>query len=228
MSEDPEALARLRRAQHRRRLSWMPWLYFTLKAEHRAWAEPWQRRVQDRLRSVETVTIGEGCFVAPEARVFAEPRRPVVIGAGSSIAAEVFLHGPLTLGANVSLNPRVVIDGGTRGVEVGDDTRIATGVAIYAFDHGIDPARPVRAQKVRSRGVRIGRDVWIGAQAGITDGVTVGDHAVVAMGAVVTRDVPAWAIVAGVPARVIGDRQRGGPAALSMSLAPDSVDLDVD
>jgi len=60
---------------------------------------------------------------------------------------------------------------------------------------------------VRSRGIRIGRDVWVGANAGITDGVSIGDHAVVAMGAVVTRDVPDWAIVAGVPAVVLGDRR---------------------
>jgi acetyltransferase-like isoleucine patch superfamily enzyme len=72
----------------------------------------------------------------------------------------------------------------------------------------MEPDRPVRAQPVRSRGVRIGRDVWIGAGAGITDGVSLGDHAVVAMGAVVTRDVEPWAIVGGVPARVIGDRRK--------------------
>jgi acetyltransferase-like isoleucine patch superfamily enzyme len=65
----------------------------------------------------------------------------------------------------------------------------------------------VREQPVTSRGVRIGRDVWIGANACITDGVTIGDHAVVGMGAVVTRDVPEWAIVGGSPARIIGDRR---------------------
>jgi acetyltransferase-like isoleucine patch superfamily enzyme len=204
-----DARARLYRAQHQRRLSWMPWLYFTLKPEQRVWAEAWQARVQARLAALETITFGEGCFVAPEARLFAEPRRPIAVGPRTTIAAEVFLHGPIALGADVSLNPRVVIDGGSRGVTVGDDTRIATGVTIYGFDHRMEPDRPIRAQPVRSRGVRIGRDVWIGAGAGITDGVTVGDHAVVAMGAVVTRDVEPWAIVGGVPARVIGDRRRG-------------------
>jgi acetyltransferase-like isoleucine patch superfamily enzyme len=68
-------------------------------------------------------------------------------------------------------------------------------------------ARNIKDQPVRSLGIRIGRDVWIGANAGVTDGVIIGDHAVVAMGAVVTRDVPEWAIVGGVPAVVIGDRR---------------------
>ncbi|MGL4833062.1 MAG: DapH/DapD/GlmU-related protein, partial [Shewanella sp.] len=62
-------------------------------------------------------------------------------------------------------------------------------------------------QPAQSTGIIIGNDVWIGAQAGIVDGVTIGDHAVIGMGCIVTKDVPDWAIVAGNPARVIGDRR---------------------
>ena len=58
-----------------------------------------------------------------------------------------------------------------------------------------------------SDGIVIGEDVWIGANVCVTDGVRIGDHAVVGMGAVVTRDVPAWAVAAGNPAQVIGDRR---------------------
>jgi acetyltransferase-like isoleucine patch superfamily enzyme len=198
---------RLYRAQHMRRLSWMPWLYFSLKPEHRRWAEAWQARVQARLMRLETVQIEPGAFVAPEARIFAEPGRAVLIGAGSSIAAEAFVHGPVVLGKNVSLNARVQLDGGSAGIEVGDDTRIASGASIYAFDHGLSLQKSIREQPVRSRGIRIGSDVWIGANAGVTDGVRIGDHAVVGMGAIVTRDVPEGAIVAGVPAELIGRRK---------------------
>lgn len=195
------------REQHKRRLSWMPWLYFVLKPRHQAWAEAWQREVQETLQRMETIRIAQGCFVAPEARLFAEPGRSIDLGVGSSIAADVFMHGPITLGRNVSINARASLDGGVKGIIVGDDTRIATGATLYAFDHGTDPERLVREQPSRSLGIRIGADVWIGANAGITDGVTIGDHAVVAMGAVVTHDVPDWAIVGGVPARLIGDRR---------------------
>jgi len=197
------------RAQHQLRLSWMPWLWFQLSPERRRWAEPWQAEIQAQLRAVEAVEIGADCFVAPEARIFAEPNRPIRIGARVTIAAEVFLHGPIEIGDDVSLNPRVNIDGGRVGVRIGAGTRIATGVSVFAFDHGLDPNATIREQPVRSRGIVIGRDVWIGAGAGVTDGVEIGDHAVVGMGAVVTHDVPAWAIVGGVPARVIGDRRRG-------------------
>ncbi|RKG97085.1 acyltransferase [Corallococcus sp. CA053C] len=196
-----------RRQQHKLRLSWMPWLYFVLKPRHREWADAWQREVQDRLRELETVEIAEGCFIAPEARIFAEPGRTVRIGPGCSIAADAFVHGPVVLESRVSLNARVSLDGGTVGIRIGDGTRIASGAALYAFDHGLAPDRPVRDQPVTSKGIVIGQDVWVGANAGITDGVTVGDHAVVGMGAIVTRDVPAWGIVGGSPARLLGDRR---------------------
>lgn len=200
-------LAARRREQHKLRLSWMPWLYFVLKPRHRAWADAWQREVQDLLRQLETVEIAEECFIAPEARIFAEPGRTVSIGPRCSIAADVFLHGPVVLGPGVSINARASLDGGAAGIRIGEGTRIASGATLYAFDHGLAPDRPVREQPVTSRGISLGADVWVGAHAGITDGVTVGDHAVIGMGAIVTRDVPAWSIVGGVPARVIGDRR---------------------
>ena len=185
----------------------MPWLYFTLKPKHRVWAEPWQAEVQALLREQETVEIGQGCFIAPEAAIFGEPGRPVIIGDGCAVAAQAYLHGPIRLGKGVSINAGARLDGGAKGISIGEGTRVASGAAIYAFDHRMAPDRGIRDQPVRSKGIIIGADCWIGANAGITDGVRIGDHAVVAMGAVVTRDVPEWAIVAGVPCTVIGDRR---------------------
>lgn len=195
------------REQHKKRLSWMPWLYASLKEKHLVWARPWQQEVQAKLMREETVTIAEDCFIAPEAGIFAQLGRPIRIGPRSTVGAHAFLHGPLTIGADVSINARASLDGGGVGITIGDGCRIASGATIYAFDHQIAPDRFVREQPVTSKGITLGVDVWVGANAGITDGVTVGDHAVIGMGAVVTSDVPAWAIVGGVPARVIGDRR---------------------
>jgi acetyltransferase-like isoleucine patch superfamily enzyme len=117
------------------------------------------------------------------------------------------VHGPVELGPHASVNPYAILDGGSAGIVLGEGTRIAARASLYAFDHGIAPHAEIRGQPVRSRGIRIGKDVWIGTQATITDGVQIGDHAVVGAGAVVTRDVPDFAVVGGVPARLLFDRR---------------------
>ncbi len=193
--------------QQKRRLSWMPWLYERLKPRYRLSAQGWQHEVQQELMRLETVRIGPDCFIAPEAHIFAEPGRDIEIGEACWIAAEAFLHGPITLKARVSINPRVHLDGGATGIEIGEGSRLAAGVKAFAFDHGLSPHLPVRTQRVRSQGIRLGEDVWVGAGAGITDGVCIGTGAVVAMGAVVTKNVAPFAVVGGVPARVLGDRR---------------------
>ncbi len=185
----------------------MPWLYDRLKPAQREWALPWQAEIQAELAALETLEIGSNVFIAPQARLFAEPGRTIRIGDGVRIAADCVLHGPITLGAHVSVNHHVTMDGGRAGIEIGAHTRIAAYATLYAFDHGMDAQRPVREQAVTSHGIRIGADVWIGAQAGIVDGVRIADGAVVGMHAQVTRDVPAYTKVAGNPARPIGTRR---------------------
>ena len=193
--------------QHKKRLSYMPWLYFTLKDKHKKWALPWQQQVQQKLSLLETITIGEDCFIAPEVNIFAEPNRNIIIGNKCMVAADSFIHGPIIMGNEVAINHSCSIDGGKVGIIIGDRTRIANNVTIYAFNHGMAPDAPIYQQAVSSSGITIGKDVWVGAQAGIVDGVTIGNQAVIGMGAIVTKDVPDFAIVAGNPARIIGDRR---------------------
>ncbi len=81
------------------------------------------------------------------------------------------------------------------------------------FDHGVtEVERPIREQGIYKRDVRVGHNVWIGYGACILRGVSVGENSVVGTSAVVTKDVPANAIVGGVPARVI--RMREAPRAM--------------
>ncbi len=210
-----DALEAARRAQHKRRMAFMPYLYFAAKPEIRAWAQPWQEALQRALMALEALELDAGCFIAEEANLFAEPRRPIRVRAGASVAAHAFVHGPVELGAHVSVNPHVTLDGGQKGIVIGEGTRIATRAALFAFDHGIAPDRPVREQPVRSLGIQVGKDVWIGASAIVTDGVTIGDHAVVGAGAVVTRDVAPYMVVGGSPARVLFDRRTKSPPPLA-------------
>lgn len=194
------------REQHKRRLAWMPWLYASLKPAQREWAEAWQQAIQQQLMALETVTIGENCFVAPNAAIFAEPGRRIHIGDGCQIAADTFLHGPITLGSHVSINHSVSMDGGANGITVGDNTRIACHCTLFAFNHGMAADQLVREQPVTSKGIHIGRDVWIGANVSIVDGVAIGDGCIIGMGSVVIHDLPANSIAAGNPARIIRPR----------------------
>ncbi len=194
------------REQHKRRLSYMPWLYYTLKDKHRQWANVWQEEHQRSLMELETIIIGTNCFIAPEANLFAEPGRTIQIDDHSHIAADCFLHGPIRLGQGVSINTSVTMDGGRAGIRIGDNSRIAAHCNLFAFNHGMDAERLIKDQPVTSKGIVIGEDVWVGASVCIVDGVHIGDKAIIGMGSVVTRDVPAGTKVAGNPARVIGQR----------------------
>jgi acetyltransferase-like isoleucine patch superfamily enzyme len=194
------------RQQHKLRLSYMPWLYRQLKPRHRAWAQLWQDTLQAELMHLETIVIGTNCFIAPEARLFAEPGRSIIIGDNSYIAADAVLHGPLTLGQGVSINHHVSLEGGAKGISIGDNTRIAAYTSAYAFNHGMAADKLISEQPVSSKGIKIGNDVWIGTQCGIVDGVIIGDGAVIGMGSIVTKNIGAYIKAAGNPARPIGFR----------------------
>ena len=194
------------REQHKLRLAYMPWLYHRLKPAHAEWARAWQTELQAELAELETVEFGKNVFIAPQARLFAEPGRPIIIGDGSTIAADSVLHGPIRLGCNVSINHHATLDGGRKGITVGNDTRIAAHATLFAFNHGMAAGSLIREQAVDSEGITIGQDVWIGAQAGIVDGVCVGDGAVIGMNSQVTQNVAAQTVVAGNPAREIKKR----------------------
>ncbi len=110
------------------------------------------------------------------------------------------------IGRHVTLNEWVYVDG-FGGVSIGDGVRIAHRATIMSSDHRYQRRdRPVRTQGLVRRPVRIEDDVWIGCNATVLGGVTLGRGCIVAAGAVVTHDVPPFAIVGGVPARVIGQR----------------------
>lgn len=191
------------REQHKHRLNYMPWLYYSLKPKNRVWAEQWQQDYQQYLMDMETIEIGKNCFISPLAHIFAEPGRNIKIGDKTFIAADCTLHGPLDIGNEVAINHHCILDGGRVGIKLHDQVRIAAYCHLYAFDHGMDLNSPIYQQAVTSKGIEIGKDVWLGAHVGIKDGISIGDHAVVGMNSMVTKNIAEREIVVGNPARFI-------------------------
>lgn len=116
-----------------------------------------------------------------------------------------FLNGrKVTLGNRNVINFGCLIDGRKYRVTTGDDVSIGPEATILTLGH--DP----QSKSFDDRGgdVLIGDRVWIGYRAIVMPGIRIGDGAVVAAGAVVTKDVEPFAIVAGVPARKIGARNQ--------------------
>ena len=81
---------------------------------------------------------------------------------------------------------------------------LAQGITVTALNHNFsDPDKLIDEQGISTAAVHIGDDVWIGANAVVLPGVTIGNHSVVAAGAIVTKDVPQGSLVAGVPAKIL-------------------------
>ena len=192
--------------QKRKRLNHMPWLYDIEK--HKTFAKQWQKDVQEKLMELETVEfIGDDTFMADvNVNVFAERGRKILFHNNCRIAANVYLHGPIEVGENVSINQHCHMEG---PIWIGKDSRIGPSTSIFAFDHNFDESETlIRSQKVKSEGVHIGEDVWIGANVSIVDGVTIGAHSVVGIASVVTKNIPEYEVWAGNPCKKIGERKR--------------------
>lgn len=155
-----------------------------------------------------------GRWVQLEDHVFvsALSRRPVIfgdnvrIGAFSRILAATSFDNVgsyIRIGNNVGIGEFAYLGGGG-GLEIGDDCIIGQYLSCHPENHNFgDNHRLIRLQGVTRKGIRIGRNCWIGSKVTILDGVTVGDNCVIAAGAVLTRSVPPNSVVGGVPARVI-------------------------
>ena len=115
-------------------------------------------------------------------------------------------------GKNITFGKDVFINSGCHfqdqgGIEIGDGALIGHNVVLATINHDLNPKKN---RKNHYAPIKIGAHVWIGSNATILPGVTIGDHAVVAAGAVVTQDVPALTVVGGVPAKVIKKVTSGG------------------
>ena len=168
-----------------------------------------RRLLMRRLRSDGVAFVGPGVTIQIGRAGRVELGRWSWLGHGTKVRCH---EGLVSIGAKPVLGQECTISA-YQHVSIGRECVIADRVMLIDFDHGmVEVDRPVRLQGIYKRDVRVGNNVWIGYGACILRGVTVGDNAVIGTSAVVTKDVPANAVVAGIPARVI--RMREAPRSM--------------
>jgi acetyltransferase-like isoleucine patch superfamily enzyme len=166
-------------------------------------------RFRGRLRTDGICFIGPGVTFEIGRRATVHLGRWSWIGHGCKIRAH---EGEVRIGAKSVLGQECTISA-YQHVSIGRECIVADRCMLIDFDHGmVEVERPIREQGIYKRDVRIGHNVWVGYGAVFLRGVRVGDNSVVGTYTVVNRDVPANAVVAGVPARVL--RMRDTPRTL--------------
>jgi acetyltransferase-like isoleucine patch superfamily enzyme len=164
-----------------------------------------------RLRFANHITLGHGSYLDEGTYLHACPQG-ITIGANSLVMHGSVLHvynfrdlphAFIKIGRDSLVGEYNVIRG-QGGVTIGDRVYTSPFTQIIAVNHVFnDPSRPFIEQGLTAEGIVIEDDVWLGASVVVTDGVRIGQGSVVAAGAVVTRDIPAHSLAAGVPAKVI-------------------------
>jgi acetyltransferase-like isoleucine patch superfamily enzyme len=176
------------------------------------WRYAWRRWLTPAGWRWETdgpVFFGKGLQLQIARRGAVRFGRFVWIGDGTKIRCH---EGEVEIGAKTVLGQECTISAYQR-VRIGAQCVVADRAMFIDFDHGtVEVERPIRQQGIYMRDLEVGSNVWIGYGACMLRGVRVGDNAIVGTNSVVTRDVPANAVVGGVPARIL--RMREAPREL--------------
>ena len=196
-----------------RQARFLTWDSLRWVVKHRAWTPYYLLRywrfLRWRLRNPHIVTEGM-VFLGQGVEVYARPGygrmvigRFVHIGDGTSIRCH---EGNLRIGDKVVFGRYDTVNC-YLDVEIGATTIVADWAYISDFDHVFDDITvPIKDQGIVKRPVRIGPDVWIGTRVTVLRGAFVGQGSVLAAHAVITKDVPPYSVVAGVPGKVVRNR----------------------
>jgi acetyltransferase-like isoleucine patch superfamily enzyme len=155
------------------------------------------------------------CFVCPGVKLEIGRNASLRIGRWAWIGqgSKIRVHeGEVSIGAKTAIGQECTISA-FQHVSIGRECILADRVMLIDFDHGAtEVERPIRVQGIYKRDLRVAHNVWIGYGACLLRGVSIGENSIVGTNAVVTKDVPANAVVGGVPARVI--RMRDAPRSM--------------
>ncbi|MBP6016207.1 MAG: acyltransferase [Candidatus Promineofilum sp.] len=188
------------------------------------WSRLWLRECKGALfvgkavslQHPQMISVGRSVIIEDYVRIDALSHWGVVLGNNVTIAKFTTIQctgvirslgSGLRIGNNSAIGAYSFL-GAQGGITIGDDVIMGPRVSFHAENHRYEDLDiPIRLQGENRQGIVVENDCWIGAGAIILDGVRIGSGAIVAAGSVVTKEVPAFAIVAGSPARIIKQRK---------------------
>ncbi|MCK6630317.1 MAG: acyltransferase [Anaerolineae bacterium] len=166
--------------------------------------------------SCPTLKLGPRCFIDDYVTIYAHPKAR----GGVYLAENVHIYrwsmvelgegeGSLKVDRNTYIQSGCIFNAFVGNIIIGADCMIAARCAFTPYQHGFaDTTRPMREQPLTSKGdIIIEDDVWLGLNVAVMDGVRIGRGAIIGAGAVVTKDIPPYALAGGVPAQVIRYRK---------------------
>jgi len=165
-----------------------------------------------RLFNLSNINFGNWVQLEDQVQVSALGTEPIVFGNNVKIGAfsRVIVSTSFNqIGAYIRIGNNVGIGefsylGGGGGLEIGDDCIIGQYFSCHPENHNFGNTQQlIRLQGVTRKGIRIGKNCWIGAKVTILDGVVIGDNCVIAAGSVVNKSMPANSVIGGVPARIL-------------------------
>jgi len=172
-----------------------------------------------RLEFSRKINLGKWVRIEHDSRLSALGTEGITIGSNSAIGAfsSIVVSTSfqnigtfIRIGSNVGLGEFASL-GGAGGLEIGDDCIIGQYFSCHPENHNYkDPGPLIRLQGVDRQGISIGSNCWIGSKVTVLDGVHIGEGCVIGAGTVVTKSFPGNSILAGVPARSLGDRSEIG------------------
>lgn len=162
------------------------------------------------VESTNIVNIPKSTHIEPGCIVVLGPKAELKLGERVTIYPGVTIRsksGCIEIGDDVSIGPNACIYEMRAGLRIGSSSMIAAGVRICGVSHGTTRLDiPMREQPTQASPVVIGRDVWIGMNAVIHPGVTIGDHTIIGSGSVVTKSIESGCVAYGVPCRLVSRR----------------------
>jgi acetyltransferase-like isoleucine patch superfamily enzyme len=183
------------------------------------------RRVLARLGAVSYVSrraqircprlhLGRNCFIDDYVTIYShEDGGEIRLGDGVHLyrgtVIEVGAGGNVSIGSDTHIQAGCHLKGFLRNLEIGRNVQIAPHCGFSPYEHNFeDCSQPIQMQGIRSAGdIVLEDDVWLGLGVSVLEGVHIGKGAVIGAGAVVTKDIPAYTVAVGVPARVVRQRR---------------------